>query len=40
VGAGILDAAGALSKGGNEFSLRSPFDLMVNRATYSSWLVQ
>jgi site-specific DNA recombinase len=21
-----------------EFSLRSPFDLMVNRATYSSWL--
>ena len=21
-----------------EFSLRSPFDLMVNRATYSGWL--
>jgi hypothetical protein len=21
-----------------EFSLRSPFDLMVNRANYSSWL--
>lgn len=22
-----------------EFSLRSPFDLMVNRRTYESWLV-